>query len=79
MVGYRLGNGTEADARAHRDRGLPPVWSPLRPWHYFTFGYWACTFSYSNLDLSKKYDSMADKNQLIFASPLLDTRILASD
>jgi hypothetical protein len=56
MPGHRLGNGTEADAlHLAEPAGLPPSWSPFNPWHYLTFGYWACTFSYSNLNLSHKY------------------------
>lgn len=55
MPGYRLGNGTETDAREAANRGLPPIWKPYNPLHYFSFAYWAYTFNFSDLDMSKKY------------------------
>lgn len=57
MSGHRLGRGTEADEKEFKDRGLPPSWQPWNPWHHITFAYWALTFDYSKLDLTKKYAS----------------------
>lgn len=63
MTGHRLGRGSDADDKEFRDRGLPPSWQPWNPWHHITFAYWALTFDYSKLDLTKKYVSKASESQ----------------